>query len=189
MNMVLRTMDYMHVDVGILTETKLTHEMYTKDCCDYLVLATKAASSHQGGVALFYRKQSDRFAVEGIRTHGPNVISCTLVMGYRHWSLVGVYIAPSDTDDETLKYVEEAVRTRVTHPLILLGDLNVDSWKAVMDDCSENIAAAMALHGLIDLADSFTNNRGRWTWSQWRLGRYVRSVTDCVLTGCTHDFS
>jgi hypothetical protein len=74
LNMVLRAMDVMHVALGILTETKLTHDMYTKDCCDYSVVSTKAVSPHhQGGVALFFRSVSNQFAVEGIQTHGPNV--------------------------------------------------------------------------------------------------------------------
>ena len=33
----------------------------------------------------------------------------------------------------------------------------------------------------MDVSDYFPHTRGRWTWSQMRMGRYVRSVTDCIL--------
>ena len=81
LNMVLRSMDQMHVDFGLVVETKFNHDKYTRDCCGYTVFATKAKSSSQGGVAFFYRSESDLWSIEGLRSHGPNVISCTIVSG------------------------------------------------------------------------------------------------------------
>ena len=95
LNMALRSMQQMRVDLGFLTETKLDHEMYTKRCCGYKVLSTKAASRHQGGVALFWRHKSSRWSIEGVRTFGPNVIRGSLVSGNHRWTLVGAYIPPS----------------------------------------------------------------------------------------------
>ena len=89
LNVVLRTMHQMRVDLGILTETKIDNEMYTRDCCGYTVLASHARSKHQGGVALFYQTTNTRWWIEGERTHGPNVISCILVSGNRRWNIVG----------------------------------------------------------------------------------------------------
>jgi exonuclease III len=45
----------MHMDIVILTEMKLTDGRHTKRALGYDVVATKAISPHQGGVALIYR--------------------------------------------------------------------------------------------------------------------------------------
>jgi endonuclease/exonuclease/phosphatase (EEP) superfamily protein YafD len=99
-----------------------------------------------------------------------------------------VYIPPSEDDGETLTYLEEAVRSRCDHSIILLGDLNINLLRPT-DDRSEDIATALTLLGLLDLSESFPNTRGRWTWSQVRGGRYLRSVTDYILTDIPDAFS
>ena len=62
-----------------------------------------------------------------------------------------------------------------------MGDINVD-LRRVGGDRAEDIALTMNLLGLQNLDDFFHCSRGRWTYSQLREGRYVRSVTDCILT-------
>ena len=47
------------VDILCISETNITGH-YTSTCCDYTVVASKANSEHQGGVAIFY-KTSDRW--------------------------------------------------------------------------------------------------------------------------------
>ena len=152
LNIVLRDMQCMHIDFGLLTETKLTHDKYTKDCCGFKVFATKASSSTKGGVAFFYRSQSDLWSIEGLRAHGPNVISCTIVSGTRQWPLVGCYIAPSEEDGSTLTFVEEAVCTHCRHPLI---HLNVNLHSDDLNHWDEDIVTALALLGLLDVAPFF----------------------------------
>ena len=76
LNVVLRTMHQMRVDLGILTETKIDNEMYTRDCCGYTVLASHARSKHQGGVALFIRQ---RIHVGGLRVRGPMALTLSVV--------------------------------------------------------------------------------------------------------------
>ena len=51
----LRAMEQMKVDLGILTEAKLTDGIYTRCSHGYNVVATKAWVHWQGGVALFYK--------------------------------------------------------------------------------------------------------------------------------------
>ena len=51
----LRAMEQMNVDLGILTEAKLTDGIYTRFSSGYHVVATDARVHNQGGVALFYR--------------------------------------------------------------------------------------------------------------------------------------
>ena len=47
-------MEQMRVDFGVLTETKLNHTFFTHEANGFSVIATKAKSCSQGGVALFY---------------------------------------------------------------------------------------------------------------------------------------
>ena len=63
-----------NIDLGVFQETKCTNGVYTRASAGYRVVATDGLSRHRGGVALFYREESD-FAVEEVRTYGPNVIS------------------------------------------------------------------------------------------------------------------
>lgn len=169
LNMVLRNVEQMRVDLGLLTETKFDHDKHTKECCGCTVVATKAKSHFQGGVALFYRTESDKWSVEGARKHGPNVISCTLVSGHRRWTLIGACTPPSEEDGETLEFVAEAIHARGGHPLIFLGDINADFLNPV-DDRAEAIVDSLAMHGLEELSNYFEKPRGRWTWSQSREG-------------------
>jgi hypothetical protein len=50
----LWAMNKMNMDIVLLTETKLTNEQHTKRAFGYDVVATKARSKAQGGVALIY---------------------------------------------------------------------------------------------------------------------------------------
>jgi exonuclease III len=109
LNVALRAMHQMRVDLGILTETKIDNDMYTRDCCGYTVFATHAKSQFQGGVALFYQTTNSCWCVEGEMAHGPNVISFVLVSGDRRWNILGVYIPPSEDDGETMNFVTEAI--------------------------------------------------------------------------------
>jgi hypothetical protein len=51
----LRAMDQLGVDIGFLTETKLTGGIYTQHSSGYDVLVSNATSSSSGGIALFWR--------------------------------------------------------------------------------------------------------------------------------------
>ena len=51
----MRAMEQMNVDIGILTEAKLTGGIYTRYSSGYNVVATSARVHNQGGVALFYK--------------------------------------------------------------------------------------------------------------------------------------
>ena len=96
--MALRAMAQMRVELGVFCETKLTNDMYPRECCGYSVVATQAKCHSQGGVALFYRSNASQWTIEGTRAHGPNVLSCSLVTGSRRFSLLCVYIPPSEVD-------------------------------------------------------------------------------------------
>jgi hypothetical protein len=178
--MALRAMDQMHVDLGIFTETKLNYDMYTWDCFGYSIVVTRTKTSFQGGVALFYQNQALFWLVKGIQTHGPNIISCTLVAGNNFWMLIGANIPPSKDSGETLMFIDEAVRIH-KHLVILLGDINLNLHDNFGSDHADDIALSLALHGLEDVGEMFSHPWGCWTYSQWYEGNYIQSTTDCVL--------
>ena len=84
LEIVLRAMEQMNVDIGILTEAKLTGGIYTRYSSGYNVVATSARVHNQGGVALFYKNSPD-WQDESMRHHGPNVISFQLVAASQRW--------------------------------------------------------------------------------------------------------
>jgi exonuclease III len=102
---VLRALNQMNVDLGLLCETKLSDERFTKFSSGYRVFASKAPSSHQGGVALIYR-HSPFWQVESERIHGPNVISFELVSGSSRTLIIGAYIPPGDKN--TIEFINQA---------------------------------------------------------------------------------
>ena len=99
-------MSQANMDLGILQETKLTYGIYTPGSAGYSVVATDAPSRHRGGVAIFYRSEP-HFVVEAVEKFGPHVIGFQLVTGTRQWYIVGVYIAPDET--ETMERVIKAI--------------------------------------------------------------------------------
>ena len=180
LNMALRAMDQMHVDLGIFTKTKLNHDMYMQDCYGYSIVVTRMKTSFQGGVALFYWNQALHWSVRGIQTHGHNVISCILVAGNNFWMLIGAYIPPSKDSGETLMFIDEAVRIS-KHLVILLGNINLNLHDNFGSDHADDIALSLALHGLEDVEEMFSHPQGCWTYSQWCEGCYIWSTTDCML--------
>jgi hypothetical protein len=45
----------MDVNLGILMETKVTSRIYTQNLSGYSVITSNAPSTHQGGIAVFWR--------------------------------------------------------------------------------------------------------------------------------------
>jgi hypothetical protein len=93
----LRACEQMRIDVGILTETRLSTDRYTRSAYGYTVFATQTTHTNQGGIALIFTNSSSYFHVESQQKHGPNVVSCILVTGTRQYPIIGVYIPPDDT--------------------------------------------------------------------------------------------
>ena len=121
----LRCLSQMNIDIGFLTETKLSTNRHTKLSAGYRFVATTANGS-KGGVGLAYRR-SKGWDLESIKPFGPNVVRATLVAGHKRWYVIGAYIPPSEEDGQTLDFISEAAAvSNPNWPIILLGDLNVD---------------------------------------------------------------
>ena len=69
LNAAIRCMEQANVDVGLLTETKLSNDMYTKSAMGYTVSATKAVGMN-GGVALVHQLGKG-WGLESIRCFWP----------------------------------------------------------------------------------------------------------------------
>jgi hypothetical protein len=181
---VLRALQQMNMDIGILTETKLTQGIHTRWSSGYQVYATEARSCHQGGVALVFR-ESSFWQIESVIKHGPNVISCELVTGRRRVPIVGVYIPPGDLT--TIEYLSRALDRFPQGNPVVLGDLNVD-LQSPWDARGTEIASALSGHGLEDMLLHFKSRQafkqGK-TWSMVRNGTSVDSRCNYLLgTDC-----
>jgi exonuclease III len=101
---------------------------------------------------LFYQTESNQFTIEGTKTFGPNVFRMVLVSGKKQWTIIVVYIPLSETNLETLDYIQTTVQHNRNNKIILLGDLNVNLQKLTNANTrQEETAALLASVGLEDL--------------------------------------
>jgi hypothetical protein len=71
----------MGVSCAVLTETKLTDNQYPKRVEGYHMIASKATSPQQGGIALLWTVEHRDFEVEAVKIVSPNVLTFQLVTG------------------------------------------------------------------------------------------------------------
>jgi len=175
-----------NVDIAVLQETKLTRGIYTRQTAGYRIVATDAQSCAQGGVAVCWREENERFEVEEVRIRHANIITFEIQTGTDRYYAVGCYIPP--TDRATFAHVQGALQQCPAGcQLLLLGDLNVDLESPRRGDEREGeIVEGLDAAGLTDVSCHFTQRRkriarGRWTWRQRRLGRWVSSRPDYFM--------
>ena len=188
----------LNIDVAVLTETKLHNHLYTRQAFGYEVLASTAASSSQGGVALAVRvDRGSSWDVEDNKTYGPNVIACTWVSGMTRRRLIGVYIPPSEFNGATLNYLSEALE-EATVPVIVMGDLNANARETGQaglrgplygeggpgERRQAEILSVLSSFHLADVGRGFRQKPkvGTWTWGMWRGDTRIRSTLDYVLS-------
>jgi hypothetical protein len=75
----------MGVDVAVLTEMKITDDQYPHLTSGFKVLLSKAASRHQGGIALLWRENHPGVEVEAARILTPNLLTFQLVTGDKRY--------------------------------------------------------------------------------------------------------
>jgi hypothetical protein len=71
----------MGVGCAVLSETKLTDARYPKYVEGYHMIASKATSPQQGGIALLWTAGHQDFKVEAVKIASPNVLTFQLVTG------------------------------------------------------------------------------------------------------------
>jgi exonuclease III len=186
-----RALQQMNVDVAILTETKITDECYTRHSFGYEIRASKAPSTSQGGVAICWR-DNELSQTEGIRFHGPNVLSCEITSGQKRWLLIGAYIPPNEVSNETVSFIQEAHLRQPLLPVILLGDLNVDFRTTNMTSAREaSIAGLVANLGVEDMLKHFKQTKRHKNGDTWRMNRQdqiVQSRCDYIMAEDRREF-
>ena len=108
LELALRALDKMSVDLCFLTEAKLTDGVYTRCSPGCHVVATEAMSPQRGGVALAYR---DEFAILACRVDSMSWAQCYQLcagVGVQTTTFGGGYIPPED--ETTLEHVDRALR-------------------------------------------------------------------------------
>jgi hypothetical protein len=65
----------------VLTKTKLNNEQYSRFILGYHVIALKAASPHQGSIAVLWKPGHWDFKVKAVHIASPNILMFQLVTG------------------------------------------------------------------------------------------------------------
>ena len=91
----------------------------------YRVIASKATSPRQGGIALLWEEDHQEFEVEDVRVLSPNLLTFQLVTRGGRFFVMGVYIPPGDTTGVDDLRTAWASCPADCSPL-LLGDLNIN---------------------------------------------------------------
>ena len=106
--------------------------------------------------------------MEAVEKFGPDVIGFQLATGARRWYIVGVYLAPDNT--ETMESDIKAIRSRPRGAeLLVAGDFNGNLETPEGDRRAEDIATTLATEGLEDMAKHFLPRESRWCryWRTW----------------------
>ena len=159
----IRNLSVQNIDVGILTELRIpqTSPIHTRSSQGYTVYATYTTRMNQGGIGLVFRQQSVGWSLESIQRHGPNVLSCYLIIGSKRQPLIGVYLPPSSLDDlpsftEALDRFSSGHR----HPPIVLGDLNVDLSNTAATDAHGTASAFISTAAIRKICSVFLRKVG-----------------------------
>jgi hypothetical protein len=115
----------MGVGCTVLTKTKLTDARYPKHVEGYHVIASKATSPQQGGIALLSTAGHQDFEVEAVKITSPNVLTFQLTKGGVRFFVIGAYIPPADMTGVDDLRAAWATCPSTCKPL-LLGDLNIN---------------------------------------------------------------
>jgi hypothetical protein len=103
---------------------KITDDRYTRMTSGYKVLATKAPSKHQGGIALLWQPEHEAFEIEATKIVTPNLITFQLVTGDQRYYVIGIYIPPNDTEGRHDLWAAWEACPVDCHPIVM-GDLNI----------------------------------------------------------------
>jgi hypothetical protein len=89
------------------------------------VIASKATSPQQGGIALLWTAGHQDFEVEAVKITSPNVLTFQLITEGVHFFVIGAYIPPADTTGVDDFCAAWATCPSTCKPL-MLGDLNIN---------------------------------------------------------------
>jgi hypothetical protein len=143
----------MGVGCCVLTETKLINDQYPKHVSGYCVIASKATSPHQSGVAPLWEAEHRDFEVKAVQIRTPNLPTFHLVTGEERYFIMGGYISPADTTGvDDLRAAWESCPN--TCKPLLLGDLNINLRDTLMEQ-EEVIANFLDDVNVVDFSRKF----------------------------------
>jgi len=87
----------MGVGLAVVTETTITDARYTRLTSGHKILASRAGSHNQGGIALLWKEDHQGFEVESAKILTPNLLTFQLVTGDERFYCMGIYLPPTDT--------------------------------------------------------------------------------------------
>jgi hypothetical protein len=149
----------MGVGAAVLTEMKIADNRYPKFSSGYKIIASKATSHSQGGVALVWKEGHDSFKVEAATVVTTNLLTFQLVTGYERSYVMGTYIPPNDTTGvDALRRAWEACPADCV--LLVMGDFNID-FEHPCNARKEDIADLLDKINLVDLSRKFLLRRCR----------------------------
>jgi hypothetical protein len=149
----------MGVGCAILTETKLTNNRYPRFVLGYHVIASKAASPHQGGIVVLWKPGHQDFKVKAVHVASPILLTFQLVTGGVQFFVMSAYIPPADTKGVDDLHAAWSKCPANCKPL-LLGDLNTD-FKAPQTKQEEIIADLLDEMNFINRLQKFVQQRGQ----------------------------
>ena len=152
LEMACRKLGRYEIDVCILTETKLNGH-HTVESGDFKIIATKVTNTSKGGVAMLYRK-SERFHIESPKCYGENVIKATVVHGRQRTVILGIYIPPSESDEETTIDLDRAMKNEDPDKCVIIGDLNIN-YQSPSKKQDLEIIETLELYGMSDISRKF----------------------------------
>ena len=156
-----RALRFLNVNIALLTETRLTDEKFPHTLWGYRVVATKARSASQGGIALVWDENHAGFKVEEVKLRNPNVLTFELKTGHARYYVVGCYIPPSSL--ELLEPVRQALKDAPADKRVramMWGDLNV-FLDIPISDRDEAVADVVDGEDLVDVSRHFACRRSR----------------------------
>jgi hypothetical protein len=152
----IRALEVMHVDVAILTEAKITDNIYPRQYMVYTITATTAPSIHQGGIALAWR-QRNGYSIESVIVHGPNMLSFQLVSSGYRWLIVAVYMSPNIMATDICEQLIQ-IRNKYTNlPIIVTGDINVNLTADNFNQRDQDHFDTMEMIGVTNMMKYFAN--------------------------------
>jgi hypothetical protein len=156
-------------------EMKIMDDWYPKFVLGYKVIASKATSHKQGGIALVWKEGHCSFNVEAACVATPNLLTFQLITGYKWFYVMGIYIPLNDTTGVDARWAAWHACPNDCIPIVM-GDLNIN-FEHPCDEREEAISNLLDMINLIDSTHKFClwqcrmqTARRRWTWHQKRAG-------------------
>ena len=171
LEMVCRKLGRYKIDICILKETKLS-AYHTVKSNEFKIFATKVKNKNKGGVAMLYQRR-ENFHIKSPKCYSDNIVKATIIHGRQRRVILGIYIPPSESNEETMIKLNKAMKNKDSSKCIILDDLNINFWSPSKKK-DIKIIKTLELYGMKDISIMFKSQKNKphqWTWQQTRGGK------------------